>query len=251
MQGRIESIAVSRVGHVREHNEDAVFNDDERGLWLVADGMGGHAAGEVASQLAVDTVVQDMIAGDDLRQAVQRAHVAIKAAARDNPDQSGMGTTLVAVQRCRRGFRLIWSGDSRVYAWDEKGRLRQLTRDHSFVEDLIERGVLSEEEAQNHPKKNLINQALGLVELPHLNPGESYYRPGSRGGLMLCSDGVSDMLSPGELSDILTSGGDLQETAAALTRAIEGTSATDNFSFVLLAHPAPGLKGLFQQWLGR
>ncbi|WP_226661449.1 PP2C family protein-serine/threonine phosphatase [Microbulbifer aggregans] len=245
---QVKSVAISEVGHVRDHNEDTVFADDELGLWLVADGMGGHAAGEVASQLAVDSVAADVAAGDGLQQAVQRAHLAIKAAAKANPEQAGMGTTLVAVQKEKRGFRLVWSGDSRVYAWSAKGQLQQLTRDHSFVEELVMRGVLSAEEAQEHPKKNLISQALGLKEITHLRPGETHYKPSGAGGLMLCSDGVSDMLTFDELSAILLARDNLDDTARSLTRAIQKTSAKDNFSFVLLEHSAQGLKGLLRRW---
>lgn len=245
---QIESIAVSEVGHVRDHNEDAVFADDDLRLWLVADGMGGHAAGEVASRLAVDTVAADTAAGDGLRQAVQRAHLAIRAAAKKNPDQAGMGTTMVAARWVKRCFRLVWSGDSRIYAWGAGGQSRLLTRDHSFIEDLLERGVLSEEEAQDHPQKNLIRQALGMTGITHLEPGESNYRPQSAGGLMLCSDGVSDMLGFEQLNELLVRDQSLSDKAAALTRAVENTEARDNFSFVLLEHPAPGFSGLLKRW---
>jgi len=244
---QVKSIAISEIGHVRTHNEDAVFADDELGLWLVADGMGGHAAGEVASQLAVDSIVGDIEADELLASAVQRAHLAIKAAAKENPQQAGMGTTVVAVQKRRNAFNLVWSGDSRIYAVDGNGELRQLTVDHSFVGDMVARGVLTEEEAHTHPKKNLINQALGMSNITHLRPGEATFRPKGTGLLLLCSDGVSDMLDVASMAGLFRGDTSLASRADVLKSAVRNTAASDNFSFVLVEYSPRGLVSLLRK----
>ncbi|GAA5525415.1 protein phosphatase PrpC [Microbulbifer aestuariivivens] len=245
---RVTSIAVSEVGKVRAHNEDAVFADDELGLWLVADGMGGHAAGEVASRLAVATVVEEVKAGSELKDAVKRAHSVIKVAARENREQAGMGTTIVALRRCQNRFTLVWSGDSRAYGWSCSEAFSQLTTDHSFVGDMVARGILTVQEAEDHPDRHLISQALGISSIPHLRPEEMEFRPRRHGGVLLCSDGVSDMLGAARLAEICGGGGDLQETSARLTRAIENTPASDNYSFVLLDYQLAGVAQRFCRW---
>jgi serine/threonine protein phosphatase PrpC len=248
MSSNTRSVALSEVGHVREHNEDAVFADDELGLWLVADGMGGHASGEVASRMAVEGISRRVAEGLSLPDAIQQAHQEIICAGEADTEHHGMGTTIVALQRQRLGFQLAWAGDSRAYGIEPGGELTQLSYDHSFVQDMVFRGVLSEQEAETHEKKNLINQALGMSNLERLRIGELQLRPQQEGMYLLCSDGVSDMLSREQLSTIISTEKIAIETIANdLTEAVRATEASDNFSFILL-HYQPGC---LQRWGNR
>lgn len=241
---RTESVAVSEVGHVREHNEDAHFADDAMGLWLVADGMGGHASGEVASRMAIEGITAALRNANSLESAIQQAHRDIIAAGEANQEQYGMGTTIVALQRRVSGFQIAWVGDSRIYGVEADGELQQLNYDHSFVQDMVFRGVLSEEEAASHEKKNLINQALGMPNLDTLRVGELSLRPEAAGLLLLCSDGVSDMLDKQKLQSILTANSNtLAQLASELREAVLATEASDNFTFLLLKYQPAGLLG--------
>jgi serine/threonine protein phosphatase PrpC len=235
---RVRSVSVSEVGHVRDHNEDTLHADDTQGLWLVADGMGGQAAGEVASRIAIDTVVSRAGQGESLDPAIKAAHQAIHASTVDNPDRNGMGTTMVAARRTGLAFELAWVGDSRIYNYDAQDGLVQLSLDHSFVQDMICRGVLTEEEALAHPQKNLIHQSLGMrgeVRVDVLD-----WRPVKPGTLLLCSDGVSDMLTLQQLQDVLSEAGELPDIADRLRAAVLATTAEDNASFVMISYaPSP------------
>ena len=235
---------MSETGHVRLNNEDAILADDTRGLWLVADGVGGHAAGEVASQLAIDTVAAEIDKGSALIPAIEQAQQTILTDVKQHPERKGMGTTLVAVKQRRRGFELAWVGDSRVYQWQEGGQwhgseFTPLSVDHSYVQDMVLRGVLTEEEAQLHPQRNLVRQALGM-ELARVKVDSRCLYPSRAGGLLLCSDGVSDMLSRSQLADILTQDISLQDKVEALRQAVLSTDASDNFSAIVISYE-PGV----------
>lgn len=195
---------VSEIGP-REHNEDAVFASPR--LVAVADGVGGATAGEVASMLAI----QKMIALDsrrlehpleqELSAAVADANSVIEFVISYDPQLAGMGTTLTAVALSNEGEYLVANvGDSRTYLYRD-GRLRRLTRDHSLVQMLIDRGALSEEDARRHPQRSIVLEALDGVERP-LPPVERVMaRLGDR--LLLCSDGVTDYVSDGQIAHAL------------------------------------------------
>ena len=228
----IESIALSCVGKVREHNEDSTYLDDN-GLWLVADGMGGHASGEVASNIAVSTIPNRIQANEPLTDAIMFAHQAILQQGQQNAEQSGMGTTLVAAQLTANGFKLAWVGDSRIYCFDRK--LTQLTVDHTFVQDMVYREVLTLAEAQNHANSNLINRCLG-IENNRFKVDSKKIFPLRDGYLFLCSDGVSDYLSAIELTKIFKNAKSLQGIADAIKEGVLATEAGDNFSFIVLKY---------------
>jgi serine/threonine protein phosphatase PrpC len=227
---------VSDVGHVRSANQDAVFADPANGLWLVADGMGGHAGGEVASQIAITQIPAAIAQSKTIVEACDFAHHAIIAHGLQQPELAGMGTTLVAVQQQGRKLLLAWVGDSRIYHWPHGGVVTQVTVDHSFVQEMVIRGVFTPEEAQQHPKKNLINKALGKTNQARSGVEVLELKPATQGVLLLCTDGVSDMLSSDDLAAVLATEGDIQAKAAALKTAILATEASDNFSFILLGY---------------
>ncbi|MBB3168038.1 PP2C family protein-serine/threonine phosphatase [Simiduia aestuariiviva] len=240
------SVHRSHAGLVRQRNEDAVLATDNQGLWIVADGMGGHAGGDVASALVCETIAALCTEGEPLARAVVRAHDAVRAKAQSEPMLHGMGSTVVAAQAVGRQLEIAWVGDSRVYLW-RNGQLGQLSRDHSFVQDMVDRGVLSAEEARVHPKKNLVNQALGQANLHRLRVGEQTHKANADDLLLLCTDGIHDFLSDAEIAQCLGSNADLANCAEALHRAVLATDASDNFSFILLrAQPGP-----LARWLKR
>ena len=186
----IEFGNASHVGLRRELNEDTYYSDGDLGLWLVADGMGGHEFGEVASALARDAVVREVRGGRSLSQAVRSADEEIIRHSKRRVDSLPMGTTMVALRIIDHRFELAWVGDSRAYFWN--GELRQLSSDHSYVQELIDQGAITPEQARSHPHRNVVTQALGVTDPESLKvetiSGE--LRPGCQ--ILLCSDGLTE-----------------------------------------------------------
>lgn len=151
--------AESHIGQ-RENNEDSYLIDEELGLFIVADGVGGLDKGEVASKITCEEIQKQIRKGTSLVDSVQRAHKKILEELQVNPQKQGMASTVVAVLFKGNNYEVAWVGDSRVYLWD--GELKQITRDHSYVELLLENGHINFEDMSTHPDKNIISQALGV-----------------------------------------------------------------------------------------
>jgi PPM family protein phosphatase len=231
----IRSAVSTSVGRVHDLNEDSLGEDPERGLWLVADGMGGHAAGEVASRVARDTLLAEVAAGQPLKEATLAAHAAVVREASANQAQQGMGTTSVALKITRGVCEMVWVGDSRGYLL-RAGGLRQLTKDHSFMQMLIDRQHLTEEQARTHPKRNVVTQVLGYgdpvpdsVSCP-LQTGDT---------LLLCSDGLYDELTDTEIAAIMNTDGDLQACVDRLVDTACDKGGRDNISAILVRYEGP------------
>lgn len=236
-----QSTSVTHTGKVRTRNEDACIADDETGFWLVADGMGGHAGGDIASQLAIQVVSEALKKGEKLGSAIEQAHCLIMQRAQEQPELSGMGTTIVAARALKRKLQLAWVGDSRIFLL-ERGQLRQLSVDHSFVQDMVLRGVLTEEEARQHPNRNLVRQALGQPGLKNLQVDTLEIKLKVGQALLLCSDGVHDMLKPHQIAQALTAR-DFGEKIRQLEYAVLETEACDNFTAILVRRRANRLIG--------
>lgn len=253
---RLEAAGATDRGSVRDNNEDAFWVDAAQGLFLVADGMGGLAAGEVASQLAVTTVARLLTspspfdtreyappgtpawlpASRRLERAVGEANRAVHDASRARfgaSGASGMGSTLVGLYRVEDGFVMANVGDSRLYRF-HAGALAQCSEDHSLVMAQVRQGVLSPEEAARSPERHVIYRALGMsseVEADILPvacaPGDSF---------LLCSDGLTDAVSPDALAALLgRDGADGPErTCGRLIRAALDRQARDNVTVVLV-----------------
>jgi len=185
----IEILARSHPGRVRPNN----------GIAVLADGMGGLNAGEVASQHAVDLMLQGLTAGLPMEQAAIDANRVIYELSRDDPELYGMGTTLVALSCADQALWLANVGDSRIYRYRE-GRLEQLTRDHSVVQQLVDSGELSAAEARVAPNRNIITRALGIEATVQVDVLQEAMQQDDL--YMLCSDGVTDMLAPEELATL-------------------------------------------------
>ena len=250
------------VGRERAHNEDAILVDPERKLVVLADGMGGYQAGEVASQLAVDIVREESadltlsdrdlgrvdpdtgmsVAMRQLRRAIERANNRICAVARGKEELNGMGTTIVAARFYDGRVGIAHVGDSRCYRLRDHA-LEQLTRDHSYVQDQVEKGLITQEDAKKSPQKNLITRALGIDAIAEADVHEFRTRPGDI--YLLCSDGLSDLVSTEELQLQLGAERALTETTKRLIDAANAKGGRDNISVIVIAVGDPTMA---DQW---
>jgi serine/threonine protein phosphatase PrpC len=232
-RGRIEfrAGAATDVGLVRHENEDGYLVHPR--VFAVADGMGGMRAGEVASAIALDTLSADADADSDMDvvQWVIRANRAVFDRAITDPSMSGMGTTLVAVVVRGDMARIVHLGDSRAYLLRE-GRLEQLTEDHSHVQRLLDVGLITPEEADRHPERNLVTRALGLDE--SVDPEERDIAVLEEDRLLLCTDGLSTMLEAEEIRAILAAGEEPSVTAQRLVDAANVAGGRDNATALVI-----------------
>ncbi|WP_196140935.1 PP2C family serine/threonine-protein phosphatase [Aliikangiella sp. G2MR2-5] len=241
-----QSVQITDVGCVRELNEDSLYSGD--GLWLVADGMGGHACGEVASQLAAETISSEFLQAGDLSQAIQKAHKQIIKAGEEGQGQSGMGTTVVALAANAKSYQIAWVGDSRAYLWDHKKKsLSQLTEDHSLIVRLINSGLISAEEAKSHPQRHMITQCLGSVEIGDVKVDtlEAQWLPGQ--SILLCSDGLSDDVSEAEISKVLGNSDSVEQKMVQLVELAKAAGGKDNISAILVESPIQFEPGLWEK----
>ncbi len=220
---------------VREINEDACLDLAERGLWAVADGMGGHALGEFASGMLVaslsDTAPPDNLASfvSDARNRVQSVNRQLRAEATLR-DVRIIGSTIVALLAYDRYCTYLWAGDSRLYLY-RNGQLRQLTRDHSQVEELKSLGKLTAEEAAHHPAHNLITRAVGAADT--LDLAEETIEVNDGDMFLLCSDGLSNAVSEQEMRSALLAGDCRQASEALIDMALK-CGGRDNISAVVV-----------------
>jgi len=210
------------IGRLREANEDAFLIDEERRLYLVADGMGGHQGGGFASKKALELVLEELRGLENsqeatqplpqaeertltqirLMRAFQRANQKLFEISLSQPQLRGMGTTLTGLQFDERYANIAHIGDSRAYLIRE-GKIQQLTEDHSWVQEQVKLGFLTEEEAQNHPLKNIITRSMGHERDIEVDLGKVEYQPADK--YLLCSDGLTNMLSDQEILEIIQS----------------------------------------------
>lgn len=235
------SVGASDTGHVRANNQDAILVDDELGLWLVADGMGGHAGGARASEIARDLIQTRCAEGARLHDAVLDAHHAIRAEQADRPEYADMGTTVVALIERDDGYEICWVGDSRAYRFaPNTGVLELLTRDHNVAGMLVAAGALSPAEAARHPQRHVLTDCLGLTgeHEPRIGSLQDRWRPGD--WLLLCSDGLTGELDDEFIGRTLAASASMAEASDALLQGTLAAGAHDNVSLVLVAGP-PGL----------
>lgn len=221
-------------GLVRPVNQDAFLIDRQLGLYLVADGMGGAKAGEKASALALETVASHFRkAGTaaELGSAFQAAHAAVRAHAASDFCCSGMGTTLVGVHVSAEGVQLASAGDSRAYLWSE-GKLDQLTKDHSWVEEVGRRIGLCEDVLKRHPFRHVITMAIGVES--ELDVRQTQLTPPSGSRLLLCSDGLHGYVDEKTIARVMESERSLEARAHQLIEASKQAGAPDNVTVVLI-----------------
>lgn len=227
----------TNVGLQREHNEDAYWHSDS--LFVVCDGMGGHQAGEVASNLAIKTFQNYSFASKnplvDVNNAISEAHRSIKSAA-ETPEYEGMGTTatLALVNFVEQNYHLYLGhvGDSRAYLLRE-GRLSQLTSDHSVVGELLRNGSLTETEATHHPHRHVVTQALGIGDV-NIETLKQDLVSGDK--ILLCTDGLSDVVSDAILLSIVNQNPP-QEAADKLVETANNQGGPDNITVIVVEIP--------------
>ena len=220
------------IGCLRDHNEDSLVVTPP--LYAVADGMGGHAAGEVASEIAVRVLSEQAPAhpdGAELGRAVENANRAVIQAAHEGRGRQGMGTTMTAAML--EGERLVIAqvGDSRAYLLHQ-GKLQQLTRDHSLMADMIEAGQLTAEEARTHPQRSVITRALGSDVHLHPDIYEINVETGDR--LLICSDGLSGMVFDDEIENTMRRIQDPQRCASQLVNEAIAAGGHDNVTVIVV-----------------
>ena len=237
---RWTSATRSDVGQVRADNEDSAYSNPESGVFVVADGMGGHAAGEVASAIASRTIGDSACRecgslealSDQLVEAFLAAGREIERQAEADPAQSGMGTTATVLRLRREGsFVIAHIGDSRAYRM-RNGRLERVTRDHSWVQEQVDRGLISPEEAVGHPQSNIITRALGTDPSPTPDLYQGELRAGDL--FLLATDGLTDMVSEERIAELLDSDEPLDARADDLVRAANQAGGVDNVTVLLV-----------------
>ena len=234
---------ITDVGKVREHNEDNVIilnNDNEEYLLAVADGMGGHKAGEVASAIAIDHLTEEFYrletlgtkenAIDWLRNIVKEINKKIFECTKENQDSKGMGTTLVCAIKTNSYLLYGNIGDSSGYVI-KKGKLHKVTKDHTLVNLLVTTGELTEEEAKFHPRKNVLMRALGAndpidIDIFDVDTNVS--------GILLCSDGLTNMLTDDQIEKVLNSELPIEEELNRLIKKANSRGGKDNISIACL-----------------
>ena len=243
-----EIVCLSDTGKVRGGNEDAVAAEPALGLAILADGMGGYAAGEVASRMAVDEVRSELTSAlphlllksgaelgqsivEDLRFAANRANESIVKLAGRESDYEGMGSTLVIAVLSADRIHIGHLGDSRAYRFAD-GRIQQLTRDHCWIDEQIEAGNLPAEAIADPRYKNIVTRALGIEDEVDL---EVHEHPAAHGDIfLLCSDGLTDMVTDAEMESILAVNESLTGRAQRLVDTANGNGGKDNISVILM-----------------
>jgi len=227
---KVSAAAATDIGLVREGNEDSYLVDEP--LFAVADGMGGHRGGEVASQLALETVEKLFRKGTgDLAEQVREANRAVFERSVEDRQVAGMGTTLTAALVEGDRIRLAHVGDSRAYLLRD-GELRRLTEDHTLVHRMVTEGEISETEAEAHPQRSVLTRALGVDMFVDVDDDVVQVRSGDR--LLLCTDGLTGMVSEDEIKEVLQDVADPSEAAERLVRAANEAGGVDNTTVVIL-----------------
>jgi protein phosphatase len=272
LKGKIKVVRCSDTGRVRDHNEDAVISDMDIGLLALADGMGGYNAGEVAAELAANTVNKLMREASirhnrgetdsesglmrqtiALRDAVARANKIIWQTAQTQPNCQGMGTTLASCMFFDNRVSIAHVGDSRVYRLRNE-RFEQLTLDHSLLQELVDRGFYSREEALRSTNKNYVTRALGVEASVDVEVQEETVEPGDI--YMLCSDGLTDMVEDEDIHlTISTFSANLQTVAEQLVELANENGGRDNVTVALAEVTGSfatrnGFIGRLKSWLG-
>jgi protein phosphatase len=251
LKKKFSYVELTDVGRVREHNEDAIGSDPDIGLWVLADGMGGYNAGEVASGIAVKTTL-DLVSeacrrenrGDiepetgfmrqtiSLRDAIMRANKIIHQTAQTQPQCEGMGTTLVACVFFDNKISIAHVGDSRLYRMRDN-RFEQITMDHSLLQELVDRGYYSVEEAQRSTNRNYVTRALGVEPQVDVEVQEVEVRKGDY--FLLCSDGLPDMVEDEDIHlTINTFNSSIDTIGEQLIKLTNDNGGRDNISIIVV-----------------
>lgn len=245
----MKSYSLTDTGRVRSMNEDYVFVSERPigklpNLFVVADGMGGQNAGERASSYAVEVLLQSVRKGREknpvkvLRRAIESANDMVYQESTARESSRGMGTTMVAATICKDILYVANVGDSRLYVINNQ--IRQITRDHSLVEEMVRLGKLTQEEGRNHPDKNIITRAVGAEETVRVDCFEE--KIGIRDVVLLCSDGLTNMVSDEQIQQIINTEKNLQKAAELLVETANRNGGRDNITVLLISRKSNEVK---------
>lgn len=232
----IRSAYATHVGLVRDHNEDNCLARPDLGLWVVADGMGGHLGGEIASAIVIDEIERRVSQGESLADSISASHAAVIDAANRGDGQKGMGSTVVALRIDGTRFQIAWVGDSRAYLAGIHG-LRQISQDHSFVQQLLDTGAISDEEAVVHPDRNVISQAIGNAGLGAVKVDSIVGQLHQGDQILLCSDGLTSEVEAPQIAEFLGAPGDEAQRVESLIAAALDHGGNDNVTVILVSAP--------------
>ncbi len=237
----LKTFSITDIGKKRKLNQDYVYTSENPignlpNVFIVADGMGGHNAGDYASKFTVETIVKEIENSFEvnpekiLNKAIETANERVIELSKENENFEGMGTTVVAATCMGKYLRVANVGDSRLYVVGEK--ITQITRDHSLVEEMIRMGGIDRESARNHPDKNIITRAIGATENIKIDFFNVELKLGDI--VLMCSDGLTNMLEDEEIRMILNGQRDIVEKAEELVKAANNNGGKDNIAVVLI-----------------
>lgn len=237
----LKTFSITDIGRKRQLNQDYVYTSERAvgnlsNVFIVADGMGGHNAGDYASKYTVETIVSEITKSFEknpvkiLGKAIETANEHIRTRAEEDKDLEGMGTTVVAATFMGKYLQVANVGDSRLYVVNDT--IRQITRDHSLVEEMVRMGGIDREEARSHPNKNIVTRAIGACEKVDVDFFSVELRPGDI--VLMCSDGLTNMLEDEEIRMILNGQRDIVEKAEELVKAANNNGGRDNIAVILI-----------------
>ncbi len=228
----IKISSLTNIGLVRENNEDSYLDLPEYKLWAVADGMGGHEGGEIASAIAISYLKKAMVKGEDLVTAIEQSHHEIVQAGADGLGSKNMGSTIIALQFQDTQFQIAWVGDCRAYHF--RTTLKCLSKDHSYIQLMLDQGLINEADIENHPYKNVITQALGgLGSTIKVDTVTGEVIQGDF--FLICSDGLSGEVSDQEIEKIIKNQTtDVTDKANKLIDAALSLGGKDNITLILI-----------------
>lgn len=238
----LKSYAITDIGRRRKLNQDFIYLSEAPvgnlpNVFIVADGMGGHNAGDFASRYTVETIIEEIAASFEknpvviMDKAIEKANVCTRQKAKEDTALSGMGTTVVIATCIGRYLEVANVGDSRLYLVNDD-RIEQITVDHSLVEEMIRMGGIDREAARNHPDKNIITRAIGARDTVEADFFNLELKAGDM--VLLCSDGLTNMVEDSVIQEIVRGGGSLKERAEALVRKANDNGGRDNISVIII-----------------
>lgn len=239
----IHAYGVSFKGNVRQRNEDAFRIDEDRGIYIISDGMGGKKAGHVASNLATDEAIQSLqsipvgqgIGISDLEEALRKANHAVLDMSTNIDELSGMGCTMIVLALHGNEVKYCHCGDSRAYLY-RQGALKQITKDHTLAQHRLDKGEIDEAEAEHSPDQHVLMQALGLAQA-EIDPDFGTFLLENADMVLLCSDGLSGYVDEEEIVSVLDSYRfNLNRAARVLIESAERARSTDNITVLLVEY---------------
>jgi len=220
-------------GNTRTLNEDIFLVDENSGLWVIADGMGGYGSGDIASHIAIERVSEGVRKGYSLTDSIYSAHDAVLDAAEAGQGEWGMGTTVVALKVIGCDYEIAWVGDSRAYLFEDN-QMFQITKDHSMVQEMVDNGEITQEQAEFHPQRNIISQAVGSPEIDEILVDSITGRLSVGSSILLCTDGLTTEVRELNIARILQQKISVEDKVNKLINAALAAGGKDNVTVVIV-----------------